>query len=64
MTGDLRVSLFYKYFYLRYSIGKENMTLWGNSDVVGSLGIVTVNYDTKVVTGSGTTFDETGESRR
>ena len=39
------------------------MALWGNSDAVGSAGIVTVNYDTKVVTGSGTTFGETGAAK-
>ena len=36
------------------------MALWGNNDAVGSGGTVSLNYDTGVVTGSGTTFGETG----
>ena len=36
------------------------MALWGNNDAVGSGGTVSLNYGTGVVTGSGTTFGETG----
>jgi hypothetical protein len=36
------------------------MALWGNSDSLGSLGTVTLNYTTGVVTGSGTTFGRVG----
>ena len=32
------------------------MALWGNNDNVTSTGTVSLNYDTGVVTGSGTTF--------
>jgi len=32
------------------------MALWGNNDNVTSTGTVSLNYDTRVVTGSGTTF--------
>jgi len=32
------------------------MALWGNNDNVGSTGTVSLNYDTRVVTGSGTSF--------
>ena len=32
------------------------MALWGNNDAKGSGGTVSLNYDTLVVTGSGTTF--------
>ena len=39
------------------------MALWGNSDVVGSGGTVSLNYDTRVVTGSGTTFGQTGAAK-
>ena len=33
------------------------MALWGNNDNVSSTGTVSLNYDTGVVTGSGTDFD-------
>ena len=36
------------------------MALWGNNDNLVSSGTVALNYDTKVVTGSGTTFGTTG----
>ena len=36
------------------------MALWGNNDAVGSGGIVSLNYSTGVVTGSGTTFGNVG----
>jgi len=36
------------------------MALWGNNDAVGSLGTVSLNYSTGVVTGSGTTFGQVG----
>ena len=39
------------------------MALWGNNDNVGSTGTVTLNYSTGVVTGSGTTFGETGAAQ-
>jgi len=39
------------------------MALWGNNDNVGSGGTVSLNYDTLVVTGSGTTFGETGAAK-
>ena len=39
------------------------MALWGNNDAVGSEGTVSLNYDTGVVTGSGTTFGETGAAQ-
>ena len=39
------------------------MALWGNNDNVGSTGTVTVDYDTLVVTGSGTTFGQTGAAK-
>ena len=36
------------------------MALWGNKDNIGSAeGTVGLNYATKVVTGSGTTFGDT-----
>ena len=34
------------------------MALWGNNDLVGSGGVVSLNYSTGVVTGTGTTFGE------
>ena len=34
------------------------MALWGNNDNLRSAGTVTLNYTTKVVTGSGTTFTD------
>lgn len=36
------------------------MALWGNKDAVGSGGLVSLNYATGVVTGSGTTFGLVG----
>ena len=39
------------------------MALWGNNDNVGSTGTVTLDYSTGVVTGSGTTFGETGAAQ-
>jgi hypothetical protein len=41
------------------------MALWGNNDAVGSAGtsVVSLNYATGVVTGSGTTFGETGAAQ-
>ena len=39
------------------------MALWGNNDAVGSTGTVSLNYDTRVVTGTGTTFGETGAAQ-
>ena len=49
------------HFY-KYSLTAEiptkgkDMALWGNNDNVTSTGTVSLNYDTGVVTGSGTTF--------
>ena len=37
------------------------MALWGNNDNVGSAGTVSLNYDTRVVTGTGTSFGIDGE---
>ena len=36
------------------------MALWGNNDNLGNAGTVTLNYGTKVVTGTGTTFGASG----
>jgi hypothetical protein len=36
------------------------MALWGNNDAKGSSGTVSLNYDTLIVTGSGTTFGQVG----
>jgi hypothetical protein len=36
------------------------MALWGNNDSKGSGGTVTLDYDNRVVTGSGTTFGNVG----
>ena len=36
------------------------MALWGNNDAVGTGGTVALNYSTGVVTGTGTTFGQTG----
>jgi hypothetical protein len=36
------------------------MALWGNNDAVGSGGTVSLNYSTRVVTGTGTTFGQVG----
>ena len=39
------------------------MALWGNNDNVGSGGLVSLDYGTGVVTGSGTTFGEVGAAK-
>jgi len=39
------------------------MALWGNNDAVGSGGTVSLNYATLVVTGTGTTFGQTGAAQ-
>lgn len=39
------------------------MALWGNSDNVGSGGLVSLNYSTKVVVGTGTTFGAVGAAK-
>jgi len=39
------------------------MALWGNNDAVGSTGTVSLNYSTGVVTGSATTFGQTGAAQ-
>jgi len=39
------------------------MALWGNNDNVGSNGNVSLDYDTLVVTGSGTTFGNVGAAK-
>jgi hypothetical protein len=39
------------------------MALWGNNDAVGSGGTVSLNYSTLVVTGTGTTFGQTGAAQ-
>lgn len=39
------------------------MALWGNNDNVDSAGTVTLDYDTKVVTGSLTTFGQVGSAK-
>jgi hypothetical protein len=39
------------------------MALWGNNDNVGSGGIVSLNYSTLIVTGSGTTFGNAGAAK-
>ena len=39
------------------------MALWGNNDNVGSGGTVSLDYSTRIVTGSGTTFGETGAAQ-
>jgi len=36
------------------------MALWGNKDLVGNGGTITINLSTEVVTGSGTTFNTSG----
>jgi hypothetical protein len=36
------------------------MALWGNNDAKGSGGTVSLDYDTLIVTGSGTTFGQVG----
>ena len=39
------------------------MALWGNNDAVGSGGTVSLNYATGAVTGTGTTFGQTGAAK-
>lgn len=39
------------------------MALWGKNDNVGSGGLVSLNYSTRVVTGSGTTFGQVGAAK-
>ena len=39
------------------------MALWGNNDNKGSLGTVSLNYGNKTVTGTGTTFGQTGAAQ-
>lgn len=39
------------------------MALWGNRDAVGAGGTVSLDYSTGVVTGSGTTFGQTGAAQ-
>lgn len=36
------------------------MALWGNNDAKGSGGLVSLDYTTRIVTGSGTTFGQVG----
>jgi len=36
------------------------MALWGNRDLVGAVGTVFINLNTKTITGTGTTFNTTG----
>lgn len=36
------------------------MSLWGNKDLIGQAGTITINLGTEAVTGSGTTFATTG----
>jgi hypothetical protein len=36
------------------------MSLWGNKDLVGQAGTVQINLSTKVITGTGTTFNTSG----
>lgn len=38
------------------------MALWGNNDNVGSVGTVSLSYETLVVTGSGTSFGQVGSA--
>ena len=38
------------------------MALWGNNDNVDSVGTVSLNYSTRVVTGAGTSFGESGSA--
>ena len=38
------------------------MTLWGNNDNVDSVGAVVLDYDTGVVTGTGTSFGQVGSA--
>jgi len=39
------------------------MALWGNNDAKGSGGTVSLDYSTLVVTGSGTSFGNTGAAQ-
>ena len=39
------------------------MALWGNNDNVDSVGTVILNYDTGVITGTGTSFGQTGSAQ-
>jgi len=39
------------------------MTLWGNNDNIDSIGAVVLNYDTGVVTGTGTSFGQAGSAQ-
>ncbi len=39
------------------------MALWGNKDNIGAAGTVSLAFDTGVVTGSGTTFGNTGAAQ-
>lgn len=39
------------------------MALWGNKDNIGVGGTVDLNYSTKIVTGYGTTFGQTGAAK-
>jgi len=39
------------------------MALWGNNDAVGTGGTVALDYSTGVVTGTGTTFGQTGAAQ-
>jgi hypothetical protein len=39
------------------------MALWGNNDAVGSGGTVSLDYDTKIVTGTATTFGNIGAAK-
>jgi hypothetical protein len=39
------------------------MSLWGRNDNVGSAGTVSLNYSTRIVTGSGTSFGNVGAAK-
>ena len=39
------------------------MALWGRNDNVGSGGTVTLDYSSRLVIGSGTTFGQTGAAK-
>ena len=39
------------------------MALWGNNDNVDSIGAVALDYGTGVVTGTGTSFGQTGSAQ-
>ncbi len=39
------------------------MALWGNNDAVGSVGTLALNYGTGVVTGTATSFGQTGAAQ-